>query len=172
MNRVSLGWIGMIAAAFIMIALIVIYIKKPSADRRARRIRRAAFVAPLAVFAFCAFIALGEHGGMGLVKELIEDPTIDKISVPVTTAKDNKNGVIEITVSGRTININGAVTEDPEEFRGYLAGSVDADRIELKNEFAVSSAMHAVTDILEEEFGIENIEWDSECIQATIELGQ
>ncbi len=170
MNRVSLGWIGMIGTAIVMVALIAVYIKKPSTDRRAKRIRRVAFAVPLAVFAFCAFIVFGEHGGMGIVKELMEDPTPDKINAPVTTVKDNKNGVIEITVSGRMIDINGVSTDDPEMLREYLSGAVDADRVELKNDFAVSSTMHEVMDVLEDVLGIDNIEWDSECRQATVEL--
>ena len=170
MNRVTWSWIGMLLAALFMIALIIIYIKKPATDKRVKRARRTAFLVPLAVFAFCAFIAFGEHGGMGFVKEIVKNPSLDGTNTQVNTKDDAENGAVIITVSGRTIDINGYKTDDEDDFREHLSGYIDEDKVEIINDYAVSSAMHTVTDAIKDILKAEHIDWDQDCLKATVVL--
>ena len=164
MGRTTLSWIGMIVTAFCMITLIIIYFKKPSTDRNARRIRAVVFLILLAVFAFCAFLAFGEHGGMSFVKGLIENPMQENVKIPAPSDDDRKDGTVVVTVSGRTIDVNGYTTEDPEEFRQYLAGYGVIESVELIDDFAVSSVMHDVMDVLREE----KTDWELSVIKGDL----
>ncbi|MCR4947389.1 MAG: hypothetical protein K5929_10650 [Lachnospiraceae bacterium] len=155
MHGISLRWVVLILSVLLIIFLIYIYIKKPSTDSRAKRIRALVLLVPVAFMLISAFLLFGEHGGMGLVRELIDSPTLDSANLPEAPSVDEGEGV-SIKVSGKSITINGVVAADVQALDEYLSNYPGTERVKLVDDFAVSSVMHQVMDVLEGH----NILWD------------
>ncbi len=143
-------WIILLLCLILAVGLVVLFIKKPSVNRSGKRVRTVSMLAILAVAAVMIFKIFGEHGGMSLVKQAIEDPAYLKEALFENKEEVEEPGVLAITVSGKDYIIKGKTFTDTEALSEYLSGRADIKKAMITDDYAYSVAMHDLMDMLQE----------------------